>query len=89
MRELEPLQSVLARAKQLLSEQQLRMRTVCALARNHFSRERLQADFREGIAEVGVCKYNWGIHLMGVAVATGLTVNGAPPPLCATKGAFC
>eukprot|EP00198_Chlamydomonas_reinhardtii_P008705 XP_001698042.1 predicted protein [Chlamydomonas reinhardtii] len=52
VRELEPLQSVLARAKQLLSEQQLRMRTVCALARNHFSRERLQADFREGIAEM-------------------------------------
>jgi hypothetical protein len=44
---------VQAEASQRLKKPQVQMRTICAVARNGYSRERLQEDFREGISEVG------------------------------------
>ncbi|KAG2445202.1 hypothetical protein HYH02_008670 [Chlamydomonas schloesseri] len=45
-------EKVQAEASQWLKKPQVQMRTICAVARNDYSRERLQEDFREGITEM-------------------------------------
>ncbi|GFR49233.1 hypothetical protein Agub_g11232, partial [Astrephomene gubernaculifera] len=43
----------LAAVTQRLQKQELHMKALCAVARNNFSRDRLQQDFREGVKEMG------------------------------------
>lgn len=53
LQELSRAEKAQAEASQRLKKPQVQMRTICAVARNDYSRERLQEDFREGITEVG------------------------------------
>ncbi|KAG2439503.1 hypothetical protein HXX76_004857 [Chlamydomonas incerta] len=52
VQDLSRAEKVQAEAAQRLKKPQVQMRTICAVARNHYSRERLQEDFREGIIEM-------------------------------------